>query len=277
MLFNNMTTGLFLVAAAGDLAAAGTFGAAARAAYPIALVFLLIDLLCLVLDLGHRLRFHHMLRVFKLGSPMSFGTWSLTLFSLPLTAIVAIEAVGWLNVMPGRSVALEWARKAAVVVGLLPAFGSVAYKGVLFSTTAQPGWRDARWLGGYLVNSALMLGCAEWLALSLLGGHARAAAALRIPLAVLLVLNSIPSGLLFADLRAALPRIDPGGKLAILVLAASVGAALVSLVLLLAGGRPASMIVAVSLIVIWALAVRWLILKIPHAIHDRERGRHGAG
>jgi hypothetical protein len=62
-------------------------------------------------------------------------------------------------------VAIEWARKLAVVLGLLPALGSAIYKGVLLSTNAQPGWRDARWLGGYLTNSALLLGCAELLAL----------------------------------------------------------------------------------------------------------------
>ena len=45
----------------------------------------------LVLDLGDPLRFHHMLRVFKPSSPMSLGTWSLTVYSLPLTLIVAMK------------------------------------------------------------------------------------------------------------------------------------------------------------------------------------------
>ena len=61
------------------------------------------------------------------------------------------------------------------------------------------------------------------MALSILGGQARAAAALRIPLAMLLVLNAVPAGLLRADLRAALSRIDPSGKFAILVLAVMMG------------------------------------------------------
>ncbi len=126
------------------------------------------------------------------------------------------------------------------------------------------------------MNSALMLGCAELLAVSILGGQARAAAALRIPLAILLVLNAIPSGLLFADLRDALARIDPDRKLAILVLAAYVGATLVPLALLLASGRPASMIVAVALILIGAVAFRSFIIKIPHAIHERAGRRPGA-
>jgi hypothetical protein len=59
--------------------------------------------------------------------------------------------------------------------------------------------------------------------------------------------------------------------------AAYAGATLIPLALLLAGGRPASRIVAVTLILLGALAVRSLIIEIPHAIHDLERGRHGAG
>src|SRR5258707_12035103 len=95
----------------------------------------------------------------------------------------------------------------AVVVGLLPAFGSAAYKGVLLSTNAQPGWRDARWLGGYLTNSALVLGCAELLVLSILMGQERAVAVLRPALMLLLVLNVLPLGLVVANLRPALSRI----------------------------------------------------------------------
>ena len=34
-------------------------------------------------------------------------------------------------------------------IGLVPAFASAVYKGVLFSTTAQPIWKDARWLGAF--------------------------------------------------------------------------------------------------------------------------------
>ncbi len=33
---------------------------------------------------------------------------------------------------------------------------SAAYKGVLLSTNARPGWKDARWLGGYLVKGNLL-------------------------------------------------------------------------------------------------------------------------
>src|SRR5262249_24547616 len=160
-----------------------------------------------VLDLGDPLRFHHMLRVFKPSSPMSLGTWSLTVYSLSLTLIVAIEVAQAIGLLPSASIALEWTHRSAVIFNLLPAFGSLAYRGVLFSTSSQPGWKDARWLGGWMANSALALGCAELLALSVLTGHPRAAAVLRTVAAVLISLNLIPMSLLFLELRGALLRI----------------------------------------------------------------------
>src|SRR5580704_9969627 len=194
-LLNGMATGLFLVAAICELAAPAAFMHVAKIAYPVALVLLLVDLVLLVLDLGDPSRFHHMLRVFKPGSPMSLGTWCLTIFSLPLTAAAGLSVLSWLGFD------FEWARIIAVVIGLLPGFGSAAYKGVLLSTNAQPGWKDARWLGGYLTNSALLMGCAELLVVSSLMGQTQAVAILRTAFIVLLVLNVIPLGLLFRNLQ----------------------------------------------------------------------------
>jgi Ni/Fe-hydrogenase subunit HybB-like protein len=258
LLFNNLTTGLFLAAALGDLAAPEVFTPVARAAYPLALVLLVVDLLCLVLDLGDPLRFHHMLRVFKPTSPMSLGTWCLTIYSLPL----AVAAV--LGLLPAEWPALEWARKAAVVVGILPALGSAAYKGVLLSTNAQPGWRDARWLGGYLTNSALLLGCALLLALSVLLGQERAGTLLRPALVVLLVLNLVPLCLLVADLRRVLSRVYTPGHLGRLAALGVGGGMLVPLALLLAGGGALLVLAAVLLLLLGSLALRFVIVRLPH-------------
>ena len=274
LLFNNLTTGLFLFAAVGELASPDLLGPVAKLAYPVALVFLLTDLVMLVSDLGDPLRFHHMLRVFKPSSPMSLGTWSLTVYSLPLTLIVAIEAAQLLHLLPAESTALEWVRKSAVVFGLLPAFGSVAYKGVLFSTTSQPGWKDARWLGGWMANSALMLGCAQLLAVSILTGHERAAAALSTIVAVLVVLNLIPTGFVFLEIRETLARIYSDEQIYRALLLTLVGGTLVPVVLLLAGDGAPWRLGAVLLIVLGGFAVRSLFIKIPHASHEsRSRAR----
>src|SRR5262245_44351146 len=139
LLFNGITTGLFLVAVICELAAPEIFARAAGVAYAAALVFLLVDLASLVLDLGDPLRFHHMLRVVKLGSPMSVGTWCLTLYSLPLTVAAAI------SVLPGDWTRLETVRHVAIVAGLLPALGSPASRGALLGRTAPPGGTAGTW------------------------------------------------------------------------------------------------------------------------------------
>jgi hypothetical protein len=205
---------------------------------------------------------------------MSLGTWSLTVYSLPLTLIVAIEAAQFLHLLPSGSMALEWVRKALVVFGLIPAFGSVAYKGVLFSTCSQPGWKDARWLGGWMANSALLLGSAQLLALSVLAGDARTAAALQAVVAVLVILNLIPTGFVFLEIRETLARIYSDQQIYRALVPTLVGGTLVPMVLLLAGEGAPWRLGAVLFIVIGGFAVRSLFLKIPHASHEsRSRAR----
>jgi Ni/Fe-hydrogenase subunit HybB-like protein len=258
MLFNGMTTGLFLVAAISELAVPDVFTSVAKTAYPVALVLLLVDLLCLVLDLGDPLRFHHMLRVFKPGSPMSLGTWCLTIYSLLLTVAVAI------SLLPAAWMTLEPVRRLVVVIALLPALGSAVYKGVLLSTNAQPGWKDARWLGGYLTNSALMLGCAEMLVLSILMKDASAAAILRPALGLLLVLNLAPLCLLVFDLRTTLSRIYTRWELCGGALSLG-GGVLIPLFLLFVVGSLLFTLSAVMFILLGSLVIRFVIVKLPHA------------
>jgi hypothetical protein len=256
-LLNGMATGLFLAAAVSELAAPAVFMRVAKVAYPIALVLLLVDLGLLVLDLGDPLRFHHMLRVFKPSSPMSLGTWSLTIFSLPLTAAAGLSLLallGW---------DFEWARITAVVVGLLPGFASAAYKGVLLSTNAQPGWKDARWLGGYLTNSALLMGCAELLVLSALMGQTQAIAILRTAFIVLLVLNVIPLGLLFANLRPAHALLYTRGQ-QWRVGAFIAAGALIPLGLMLLNGGLLFILFAVVFLLFESWLIRFVYVKIPH-------------
>ncbi|WP_416904257.1 NrfD/PsrC family molybdoenzyme membrane anchor subunit [Micromonospora echinospora] len=74
-------TGRPVLRRAGRLAALGAVGAST--------VFL-------VHDLGRPARFHHMLRVAKVTSPMSVGTWILAVFG-PAAGVAAVaEAASWL-------------------------------------------------------------------------------------------------------------------------------------------------------------------------------------
>jgi Ni/Fe-hydrogenase subunit HybB-like protein len=256
-LFNGMATGLFMAAAVSELAAPAVFAPVAKVAYPVALVLLLIDLGLLVLDLGDSLRFHHMLRVFKPGAPMSVGTWCLTIFSLPLTAAAALSLLAEM----GKD--FERTRILAVVLGLLPALGSAAYKGVLLSTNAQPGWKDARWMGGYLTNSAVLMGCGELLVLSAMMGQTQATAMLRTAFMVLLVLNVIPLGLLFANLRPAHARLysrEQQWRVGVLIAAGT----LIPLALMLLTGDLLFILIAMIFLLSDSWAIRFVYVKIPH-------------
>jgi hypothetical protein len=260
MLFNNLTTGLFLTAALGELMVPQVFLPLVKVAYPLALVLLLIDLACLVMDLGDPLRFHHMLRVFKPSSPMSLGTWCLTAYSLPLTVAALI------GLLPARGDALELLRKSAVVLGLLPALGSAVYKGVLLSTTSQPGWNDARWMGAYLASAAILLGSAEMLLLAVLMMQGSAVALLRPALGSLLLLNGLCLLLLLIELRLVLDRIYGRRQLwkrGMLIIG---GGMILPLGLLLIGDSAPLLFAAVMFLLLGSVAIRFEIIKIPHAL-----------
>jgi Ni/Fe-hydrogenase subunit HybB-like protein len=263
MLFNSLATGLFLTAAAGELIFPDVFAGMARVAYPLALVCLSADLLCLVLDLGDSLRFHHMLRVFKPTSPMSLGTWCLTIYSFPLTVVAA------LSLSPLEGSVWDGIRKTAVILALLPALGSAVYKGVLLSTTVQPGWRDARWLGGYLTSSSLLLGCALMLALAIFLKQDRAIPLLHPALVILILLNAIPLWLLIVNLWPTLSRTYQRGKLIRMALLCIGSGPVVPLGLLLVTSNALAMLTAAFLLLAGSLNIRYVIVRLPHDATQR--------
>jgi formate-dependent nitrite reductase membrane component NrfD len=89
-----------------------------------------VSLLALVKDLGRPERFLHMLRVFKVSSPMSVGTWILTVYAPLNMASTASELTGRLPRV-GRVAGL-----GAAAIG--PAVAS--YTAALIADTAVPAW-----------------------------------------------------------------------------------------------------------------------------------------
>ncbi|MFD4209393.1 NrfD/PsrC family molybdoenzyme membrane anchor subunit [Micromonospora tulbaghiae] len=100
----------------------------------------------LVNDLGRPSRFHHMLRVAKVTSPMSVGTWILSVFG-PAAGVAAVAEAAPL--LPGRGVLglgrrlLPPAGHAAGVVAAVTAPALATYTGVLLADTAVPSWHEA--------------------------------------------------------------------------------------------------------------------------------------
>jgi formate-dependent nitrite reductase membrane component NrfD len=122
-----------------------------RAAKLAALGGISLSTVFLIHDLGRPARFHHMLRVFKLSSPMSVGSWILSAYG-PMAGAAAVTNLAGLLPSGGKSKrpAIAAARTAAGVVGP-PATAAAAvlgpavatYTAVLLCDTAVPAWHAA--------------------------------------------------------------------------------------------------------------------------------------
>jgi formate-dependent nitrite reductase membrane component NrfD len=96
----------------------------------------------LVSDLGRPERFLNMLRVFKVTSPMSVGSWVLAVSGGASSTAAALELTG----------KLERLKRAAEAVSFLAGPPLTTYTGTLLADTAIPVWHEARrelpWLFG---------------------------------------------------------------------------------------------------------------------------------
>jgi formate-dependent nitrite reductase membrane component NrfD len=129
LFLGGLAGGSSLLAAGADLtgrpvlAKVAKSGAAAGAALSIA---------ALVHDLGRPARFVNMMRVFKVTSPMSVGSWLLAAY-VPSAAVAALTA------LTGRLPRIGAAATAGAAL-LGPAVAS--YTAALISDTAVPAWHD---------------------------------------------------------------------------------------------------------------------------------------
>jgi formate-dependent nitrite reductase membrane component NrfD len=102
----------------------------------------IVSPLLLVSDLGRPERFLNMLRVFKVTSPMSVGSWILFLSGGASTTAAGLEALGVLK-------PVKW---AAELVSFATGPPLATYTGALLANTSIPVWAEARdelpWLFG---------------------------------------------------------------------------------------------------------------------------------
>ncbi len=92
----------------------------------------ILSVVFLIHDLGRPERFLHMLRVFKVTSPLSVGSYILAPFSAAAGATAAVELLGWFPRLERFGGAV-----AAVFGGPL-----ATYTGVLLANTAVPSWHE---------------------------------------------------------------------------------------------------------------------------------------
>jgi formate-dependent nitrite reductase membrane component NrfD len=105
-----------------------------RRAWAVALAGVTASPVLLISDLGRPMRFFNMLRMFKVTSPMSVGSWILAAAGTAI-ATTAANAFGGLFPRLARG-----AKPAAAVLGLPLS----TYTGALIANTAVPVWHEAR-------------------------------------------------------------------------------------------------------------------------------------
>jgi formate-dependent nitrite reductase membrane component NrfD len=125
----------------------------------------------LVADLGRPGRFLNMLRMFKITSPMSVGTWVLAISGAATTASALDRWTGLLR--PFRPLD-EVARRVSAAAGLPLA----TYTGALIGNTSVPVWHRARHVLPFLFGSSAAASAGG--ALTALTPERRAASARRV-------------------------------------------------------------------------------------------------
>jgi formate-dependent nitrite reductase membrane component NrfD len=88
----------------------------------------------LISDLGRPERFHHMLRVVKVTSPMNIGSWVLLVSGGASNTAAVLELLGWLKPV----------KLAAELVSALAGPALATYTGTLVANTAVPVWHEGR-------------------------------------------------------------------------------------------------------------------------------------
>jgi hypothetical protein len=94
----------------------------------------LVSPVLLISDLGRPERFHHMLRVVKVTSPMNIGSWVLLVSGGASNTAAVLELLGWLKPV----------KIAAELVSTLAGPALATYTGALVADTSIPVWHEGR-------------------------------------------------------------------------------------------------------------------------------------
>ncbi|HVA23032.1 MAG TPA: NrfD/PsrC family molybdoenzyme membrane anchor subunit [Chloroflexota bacterium] len=132
-----IAAGAYVIAAIADLFGGDEDRRTAKAGRLIALPLMVAAPALLIKDLGRPEKFFNMLRILKIKSPMSAGTWGLT----ALGAFTSLSAL--LEWLPFRTV-----RRCVALAGAPFGLFVSGYTGVLISATAIPIWFKNRLLWG---------------------------------------------------------------------------------------------------------------------------------
>jgi len=154
--FGGLAAGCYLIATIAALFGSREDRAVVRTGYYLSLLTLLPCPVLLIKDLGRPERFLHMLRMFKVKSPMSMGTWAVVTFSFfsGTTAIIQAARDGLLGRWWGTRLLAALPQGLIALPGIAAGFFLGSYTGVLLVATSIPLWSRSKLLGGIFLTSA---------------------------------------------------------------------------------------------------------------------------
>src|SRR2546425_5325546 len=155
--FGGLAAGCYVIASIASLFGSREDRAVARAGYYLSLLSLLPCPPLLIKDLGRPERFLHMLRIFKVKSPMSMGTWGLVSFSFcsGITAVIQAARDGILGRWWGARLLAALPQRLLALPGTVLGVFLGGYTGVLLTATSVPLWSRSKVLGAVFISSAI--------------------------------------------------------------------------------------------------------------------------
>jgi len=136
--FGGLAAGCYVIATIASLFGSKEDRSVARTGYYLSLLAVLPCPPLLIKDLGRPERFLHMLRILKVKSPMSMGTWALVSFSLfsGLTAVIQGARDGILGRWWGARLLAGLPQRLIALPGTALGVFLGGYTGVLLAATA---------------------------------------------------------------------------------------------------------------------------------------------
>lgn len=155
--FGGLAAGCYVIASIASLFGSREDRAVARTGYYLSFLSVLPCPFLLIKDLGRPDRFLHMLRIFKVKSPMSMGTWGLVSFSFfsGITVVIQASRDGIFGRWWGSRLLAALPQRFLAVPGSALGVFLGGYTGVLLTATSIPLWSRSKVLGAIFIASAI--------------------------------------------------------------------------------------------------------------------------
>lgn len=265
--FNNLTSGLAIVAVLAWASGTQAFAILMPVALTAALILVLVDLAVLIFDLADPIRFSHSLRIMHFTSPLSVGVWGLVSYSIFLALAVVFNWLLFISILDngGGSGAffLVALARLSTIMAVIGAVVVICYKGVVFSCSSQPGLKEARWLTPFMVSDSLLMGLSLYAALAMMFVGNDAAIVLIVPFITLVIARCVTFALLWQNVKKR-ARLIYAMENNVISLAVYCFAGIIAIVLAFCGAF--AFIIAIFLVLACGVLERYWLIGLPRPL-----------